>query len=149
MEPPVWKVTINAKPGDVWPYVANLDRHAEWSPKSYSVEWVSGEPNAVGSTFRSTGYLPQDKNHVMEGRVTASDAPARFEVRSSDSGGEAINTFVLTPQGEGQTIVERTVRMQTPTGFLKVVFPVLFPLVVRPAIQKGMNMLKTKVEGAS
>jgi uncharacterized protein YndB with AHSA1/START domain len=143
-----WKVVIDAKPGDVWAYVANLDRHAEWSPKPYGVEWLSGEPNAVGSTFRSTGWLPQDKEHAMEGRVTVNEPTTRFEVRSSDKGGEVTNTFVLTPQGEGRTLVERIVEWPPRRGAAKIILPILFPSFVRPAIQKGMNMLKSVVEGA-
>lgn len=143
-----WSVVIDAKPGDVWAHVANLDRHSEWSPKSYRVEWLSGEPNAVGSTFRSTGWLPQDKSHVMEGRVTVNEPTTRFEVRSSDKAGEVTNTFVLTPQGEGRTLVERIMESPPPRGAFKVILPILFPTFIRPAIQKGMNMLKSVVEGA-
>ena len=67
-DPPVYTVTINAAPEKVWPLVADLDRHGDWSPKPYKVEWESGQPNAVGSTFKSTGWLPQDKNHEMARR---------------------------------------------------------------------------------
>ncbi len=145
---PEWRVVINAKPDDVWAFVGDLNRHHEWSPKPYKVEWLSGEPNAVGSTFRSTGYLPQDKAHMMEGRVTVSEAPARFEVKTSDRAGECTNTYVLTAQGEGRTLVEKSVDLPAPRGAFKVILPVIFPLVIRPAVQKGMDMLKARVEAA-
>src|SRR2546428_8771970 len=103
-----WRVTINAKPEDVWPYVGNLEKQADWSPKPYSVEWLSGEPNRVGSRFRSTGWLPQDKNHRMEGEVTISEGPNRFEVKTSDASGEFTNTYVLTARSDGTTLVEKT-----------------------------------------
>jgi hypothetical protein len=42
-------VMIDAPPERIWPWVADLDKHGAWSPKPYSVEWLEGEPNAVGS----------------------------------------------------------------------------------------------------
>ena len=104
--------------------------------------------NALGSTYRSRGYLPQDKDHSMEGTVVSSDAPKRFAVRSKDKDGEFVNTLELTPQG-GQTTVTRTVEFPVPKGAFVVLVPVLLPTVIRPAIQKGMNMLKAKVEGSA
>lgn len=147
-ESPTCTVTINATPEKIWPYISDLNRHHEWSPKPFAIEWVSGEPNAVGSTFGSTGALPQDKNHVMEGTVLSSDAPKRFSLKSHDKGGEFVNTLELTPQGE-QTKVTRTVEFPPPKGAFVVLLPILLPLVIRPGIQKGMDLLKTKVEGSA
>ncbi len=149
MPPADWKVTINARPEDVWPWVADLGRHADWSPKPYRVEWLLGEPNAVGSTFRSVGWLPQDKQHAMEGRVTVNEPFTKFEVKSSDSAGEVTNTFSLAPRGDTTTEVTRTMDLPPATGVAKVLMPVLFPMLIRPGVQKGMNLLKTKVEGSA
>lgn len=142
---PTFSVTINATPEKVWPYVGDLQRHGDWSPKPFAVEWVSGAPNEVGSAFRSTGALPQDKHHAMEGTVTVSDAPNKFAVRSRDKDGEFVNTLELTSEN-GQTKVTRTVEFPETKGVFVVALPVLMPLVIKPAIQKGMNLLKTKVE---
>lgn len=79
-QPFTFHVTINATPEQVWPLVGDLGRMGEWSPKPYKVEWLSGEPNAVGSTFRSTGWLPQDKEHSMEGTVKVNEPMKTFEV---------------------------------------------------------------------
>ncbi len=118
---PTWTVTINAPADKVWPLVADVGKHADWSPKAYRMEWLAGEPNAVGSTFRSHGWLPNDKDHQMEGRVTVNEPMTRFEVVSSP------------PM----------------KGFGKIAFSIAFPLVVRPGVQKGMDMLKAKAEGSA
>lgn len=146
-KPQTFTVTINATPEQIWPYIGDLKRHDEWSPKPFAIEWISGEPNAIGSTYRSKGYLPQDKDHSMEGTVISSDAPKRFAVRSHDKDGEFVNTLELAPQG-GQTVVTRTVEFPVPKGAFVVLLPILLPIVIRPGIQKGMNLLKTKVEGS-
>jgi uncharacterized protein YndB with AHSA1/START domain len=141
-------VTINATPETIWPYVGDLNRHGDWSPKPFAIEWASGEPNVVGSSFRSTGALPQDKHHAMEGSVTQSDAPKRFAVKSHDKDGEFVNSFDLSAEG-GQTKVTRTVEFPQMKGAFVVLFPVLLPILIKPAIQKGMNLLKTKVEASA
>ncbi len=100
-------VTINATPEQVWPFVGDLGRMGEWSPKPYSVEWLSGEPNAAGSTFRSTGWLPNDKAHKMEGTVKLNEPMKTFEVVSHDENEEWTNRYNLTPAGS-QTTVTKT-----------------------------------------
>jgi uncharacterized protein YndB with AHSA1/START domain len=143
-----WTVTIDASPERVWPLVGDLGRHHEWSPKPYRMEWLSGEPNAVGSTFRSVGWLPQDKNHEMQGRVTANEPNARFEIVSSDKQGEVTNRFTLTSQGNS-TVVERTMILPPAGAMGKIVMAVVLPLLVRPGVQKGMDMLKQRAESNS
>jgi uncharacterized protein YndB with AHSA1/START domain len=104
---PTWTVTINATPDKVWPLIATLERHADWSPKPYSVEWLSGEPNAVGSTFRSVGWVPNDKAHAMEGRVSVSEPQKVLEVVSHDDKQQRTNRYDLAPSGT-QTTVTKT-----------------------------------------
>jgi uncharacterized protein YndB with AHSA1/START domain len=142
---PVWTVTINATPDKIWPYIGDLAKHDDWSPKPFKIEWESGEPNAVGSTFKSSGELPQDKNHSMKGSVVTSDAPKKLVVKSSDDTGEFVNTLELTPDGSG-TRVTRTVEFPQAKGIYVVLIPILMPIVIRPGVQKGLNMLKAKVE---
>ena len=88
------------------------------------------------------GRVERGRKHI------SSDAPKRFAVRSHDKDGEFVNTLELTPQGAG-TIVTRTVEFPAPKGAFVVLLPILVPIVIRPAIQKGMNLLKTTVEGSS
>jgi hypothetical protein len=143
--PPTWRVTINATPEQVWPLVADLGRQHEWSPKPYKVEWLSGEPNAVGSTFRSTGWLPQDKNHSMEGTVKVYDPMKTFEVVSDDAREEWTNRYEFSPSGS-QTTVTKTMVGPPLTGVKKAARSAIFTLFVNGAVQKGMDMLKAKAE---
>src|SRR5207245_9343614 len=111
----------------------------------YSVEWRSGESNVVGSTFRSVGYLPQDKHHAMEGRVTVNEPNKVFEVVSHDDKEEWTNRYELTSVGDG-TSVTKTMTGPPLTGVRKAMFEVIFALLVRRPVQTGMNLLKAKVE---
>jgi uncharacterized protein YndB with AHSA1/START domain len=145
--PPTFKVTINATPEQVWPLVGDLGRMSEWSPKPYKVEWLSGEPNAVGSTFRSTGWLPQDKQHQMEGTVKVNEPMKIFEVTTHDDKEEWTNRYELSPSGS-QTTVTKTAIGPPLTGVKKAVRSAIFAVYVNGAMQKGMNMLKAKAESA-
>lgn len=53
-----FKITIKAAPEIVWPWISQLDKHPQWSPKPYRVEFVSGVPNAVGARYKSVGWVP-------------------------------------------------------------------------------------------
>lgn len=145
--PPTWQVAIDAGPEVVWPWVADLSKHADWSPKPYRVEWLSGEPNQVGSTFRSVGWLPQDKQHAMEGSVTVNEPTKTFAVVSHDAKQEWTNRFDLAPSGS-KTLVTKTMIGPPLSGVKKAAFSVIFALAVKGAVQKQMDMLRSKVEGA-
>jgi len=145
---PTWTVTINAPLEKVWPLVSDMARHAEWSPRPYEMEWTGGDPNAVGSTFRSVGWLPNDKHHKMQGKVTRNDPMTTFEVVSSDDGTSATewtNRYDLTANGQSTTVV-KTMSGPPTKGVGKLAFAIAFPLIVRPGVKKGMDMLKAKAE---
>ena len=80
-------VTIQAPPDVVWPWISRLEKHVEWSNKPYRVEWISGEPNAVGSRYRSVGWIPGDKDHVNEGTITEIVPNERFALEADDKDG--------------------------------------------------------------
>src|SRR5512141_489469 len=94
-----FSVTVEAPPATVWPWVSQLEKHVEWSTKAYSVEWLSGEPNAVGSRYRSFGWVPGDKHHENEGEITERVEQERFALRADDKEGPFENTYSLRPVG--------------------------------------------------
>jgi len=146
-DPPVYTVSINAAPEKVWPLVANLDRQGEWSPKPYRVEWQSGEPNAVGSTFRSIGWLPQDKEHVMDGVVKVNEPMKTFEVTTHDDKEEWTNRYELALSGSGTTVT-KTVIWPPMSGIKAASRSAVFALFVNRGMRKGLSMLKGKAESA-
>lgn len=139
-------VTIDAPPESVWPWVSDISRHGAWSPKPYRVEHVSGEPNAVGSRYRSVGWVPpNDSNHENDVEITQVVPMTRFALEATDSSGTFANTFDLTPVGGG-TEVRFQVVFPAMKGLSAVLVPILFPLVGMSDIRKRMQLLKQKVE---
>ena len=141
-------VTIDAPPERVWPWVADLGKHGEWSPKPYSVEWIEGEPNAVGSRYRSVGEIPNDKHHVNEGEIVESHPTDRFVLHAHDKEGDYANTFTLKPAGSS-TEVTILLEFEKMHGMAAMMVPIIFPLVGKKDMRDRMAMLKQKVEAAS
>jgi uncharacterized protein YndB with AHSA1/START domain len=141
-------VTVNAPVEIVWPWVATLEKHVEWSPKPYTIEWISGEPNMVGSRYRSGGSIPGDKHHHNEGEVTDRIDHERFALRADDRDGPFMNTFTLRSTDDS---TEVTFEMAFPRmrGIRYVLAPIVFRTVGSADIRRRMQLLKQRVEGSS
>lgn len=70
--------TVSRPPQHVFAYLADVRRHAEWSPEAYRIERLD-EPVELGTTFVSYGCVPKDADHRDDVEVTAFDAPHRIE----------------------------------------------------------------------
>jgi uncharacterized protein YndB with AHSA1/START domain len=140
-------VTIAAAPEAVWPWIAHVDKHGEWSPRPYRVERLSGEANEVGSRYRSIGWVPGDKSHSNEFEITESSPYTRFALRADDPMGPFQNSYDLKPTGDG---TEVTYRIAFPPlkGMAAMMVPILFPLVGMKDIRKRMDLQKAKAEGS-
>jgi uncharacterized protein YndB with AHSA1/START domain len=137
-------VTVDRPPEQVFDYLVDVRKHAEWSPKPYRVEGVDG-PLTAGSTFKSWGWIPGDKEHANDVEVTAVERPTRFSFAAKEKGEQFVNTFTLTPAGTG-TKVERLIDMPRPGGLLGAVFPLVANGFVKPAVGKGLKMFKARAE---
>ena len=140
-------VTIKAAPSVVWPWISQLEKHAEWCNHDYNVEWVSGEPNAVGSRYRSVGWVPGDKKHVNEGTITESVPNERFALDADDREGTFHNTYVLRDLG-GSTEVTFHIVFPEMKGAAAILAPPLFAMIGKSDTRKRMQLLKEKVEAS-
>ena len=140
--------TIQAPHERVWAVVSDIGTHGTWSPKKYRVEWVSGQPNQVGSTFHSVGWgLGQQTENTSE--ITERMEPTRFAFRSTDPQGVFLNAYDLRPIGDGATEVAFTVTFPKLHGLDALMTPIVFPLLAKPNILKRLAMLKDMVEAQS
>jgi uncharacterized protein YndB with AHSA1/START domain len=138
--------TIQAPPDAVWAVVADVGTHATWSPKAYSMEWRNGEPNQVGSTFHSVGWIPGNKHNENDVEITERVEPSRFAFRSTDREGVFINEWDLRPAGGGGTEVAFTLTFPKMHGAAAVMAPILFPLTGKRDIRARLAKLKQMVE---
>ncbi len=75
-------VDIAAPPDEVYRYLADFGRHAEWSMSVAVLEQVTPGPVGVGTEFKATETLPQDL--VSFARITALDEPTLISWESTD-----------------------------------------------------------------
>jgi uncharacterized protein YndB with AHSA1/START domain len=144
-----WTVTVNRRPETVFAYLTDMSKHGEWSPKPYSIEPVEGDGQAtVGARFRSFGSIPGEKHHENNVEITRVEPPTRFSFTAHDKSQTYKHDFVLTPTAEG-TRVDRTVDGPEPTGFLRLIYPLIWSLAIKPSVQKDLDRFKAKCEAVT
>ena len=136
---------IARPPQEVFDHLADPRRHAEWSPKAYRVEGLADGPVHLGSTFTSFGYVPRDAEHRNEVEITKYEPPNEIEFTAMDRGEPFVNRYALTPEGSG-TRVDRVMDMPRPGGLMGAVLPLFAAGFIKPAVGKGMGMLKANLE---
>jgi uncharacterized protein YndB with AHSA1/START domain len=140
-----FSVTVNRPIADVYAYISDVAKHAEWSPTAFRIDEASDPTFAVGTTFTSYGVSRQGPDHRNTVTVTAAEAPHRFVLTSDDDGETYVNEFVLSETDAG-TRVEKRLDFPKPGGPAGLAFPAIFKQVIAPRIQEGMDSLKTNLE---
>jgi len=144
-----WTTHVNATPEAVFEPLGNLERHSTWSIKQYKATKTSEGPVGIGTTFDSFGWLPgKGKEYLNKVTITAYDPGKRLAFDATYEAGTVPSNYVLTSENGG-TKVERTMSFTKPPGVEGVLWPVIFPLLVKPAIQKNLNMFKAAVENGT
>ncbi len=136
-----WTIESEVSPEVAFQYLSDLGKYAEWSPKPYRVDPVPLLPLQAGTTFHSYGAVPGDKEHANEVEVTVVDAPHRLVLTAIDKGERYVHQFDVEVAGRGSRIT-RTVEAPHPTGFVRIIFPLIFAVFINPELTKGISMLK-------
>ena len=133
-----FRVSINAKPEDVFAYVSDLTRHGEWN-EGLRVEAVTSGSPGVGSQYRSWGKPGHFLNEI---KIIDYQPPTRFAFVASQAGfNDVQHEFIVRPQ-DGGTILERILTTNRPLlGRI-----LLWPLIGRPAMNKCLAALKARLE---
>lgn len=138
---------IDAPAEAIWPWIEDITKHGQWSPKAFQAQLTSGVNGAVGSTYSSVGHVPPaDKNHKNEVEITQVVPNSKFVFRAHDENGYFTNTFTLKSVGSG---TEVTFQHDFPKmkGAGRVLLPLLLPIVGKKDALVRLGMLKAKAEG--
>ncbi len=115
-------VTV-AKPIDeVFAYVSDVSKHAEWSPTPFRIDEVSDPTFAEGTKFASFGTRATARTTANDVVVTTNEPSTRFVLTSDDKGETYVNEFNLT-EVDGGTKVEKVIDMPKPGGPAGLAFP--------------------------
>ena len=140
-----YSVVARTTPEKAYAYVADIQRHAEWSPDDLKVSGAG--PAGVGATYETVGHL-QGKPNPSTVEVEALEPGRRVVFTSTDKMSAWRHEFTFTP-ADGGTRVDRTVSVIKAPFMLNVVFPLLHPFVIGPGNMKSMNMLREKLEAGA
>lgn len=77
--------------------------------------------------------------------IARAQPPARFAFTAYEKSQPFKHKFILTAAPEG-TKVERTVDSPEPTGFLRVIYPILWPVVIKPGVQRDLESFMARCE---
>lgn len=100
MAPISESIEINRKPEDVFAYLDDVKRHAEWQEQIVDVQPQGNEPMGVGKRVRETRHVPGgDRTTTYE--VTEHDPPRRSSFRVLDGPVRAVGTVSVEPVGDG------------------------------------------------
>jgi len=140
-----FSVVVNKPPDERCTFSSDVNNHAKWSATAYRVEEFSDPSFATGSTFASYGVSRDSDDKRNDVTVAANEPNSVFSLSSIEDGDTYINTFNLTPEGDG-TKVDKVIDMPKPGGPMGMMFAGIFKSVIAPRIAESMDKLKEVVE---
>ena len=125
-------VLADVPPDRVWPLVADLTRHGEWSADPLTVTAVEGGFESVATS----------KGREFRARLTVVESvpPSRLVFRAADATGEYEHVVTLAHEGAGTRIT----RVVTATGLTpeqRALFYAVRPVVKAPNARKALERL--------
>jgi hypothetical protein len=142
----LWTVVIDRPLDDVFAFVARIGSEADWSPRLYRAEDATDGPFGVGTRWTSYGRVPGNDNNRNEVEVVEFEEPSRFVLNCTDVDKLYIHEFTFAAMGSTTTTVNRRIDFPKPGGLAGRAYPTVMKTIVRPGVQKGMDLLKTHLE---
>ena len=140
------QVLVRAPLQKVFDYVSDLAKHSEWSDGELTITPVATGPIAVGKEYLSKGQVAVQKNRPNQLQVTEYEPPRKFSFVAKDPDfGKVFHVFTFTEQGSDLMITRTVTLSLNPLVAFGFRF-FIYPLIGRPAMNKAMAALKTKLE---
>lgn len=138
-----FQININAKPEDVFTYVADFTKHSEWTD-GLSMKAVGEGPVGEGSEYVSTGrQLGKDVENRV--KVTEYKPSTNLSFSATDGKMNFLQEMKFS-ESNGGTLVERRVSFDA-NPILSILFKAMIgPMVANPSMRKTLGNLKAKME---
>ncbi|MFN8414119.1 MAG: SRPBCC family protein [Anaerolineales bacterium] len=135
---------IHATPEIIFPYIADLTKHSEWSANPIHIEALTEPVPAVGNRYRSSAEVNGLRFHA-ELEVTEYQAPTVFAFSGIDETGRFEHRFTLRLSGAGTLVTRQVLFNLTVKQWLRYLL-LLYPVRL-PAARKALGLLKKHIEG--
>ena len=141
------QVVINAPVGQVFQYLADITRHAEWGKADHKleIEKTSEGPVGQGSTFRSVGQqFGRNEDTVT---ITEYVADRHIVYESEGNAGTIRHSFDLAPADGGVQVTKGFDVVQAKFPF-SIFAPVVKAFITPGELQGDLERIKKKIEAA-
>ena len=133
-------VTVPGRPEEVFAYLADVPRHAEWSPTPLRIEPQTEGPPRVGSRFRGVGQTRgKDVSSTVE--ITELDPPRRLSFVATSPSTTFRHEITVTPDAEGSRVERRMVLLAAKPA-LKLIWPLVAGRVIWPSAVAALERLR-------
>ena len=122
----------NSPSTTVFDLLADIRNELRWNGNVSRAELTSGEPIGLGSQF-----IVEDKRGEHETTITVFDRPERIEFAMSSKQMDVAINYTFT-EADGTTTAVGTFDAQ-PKGFMKLLLPLLMPMIKREIARGGVN----------
>jgi uncharacterized protein YndB with AHSA1/START domain len=138
------EIVINAPPDQIFEYVADMPRHAEWAQHDLQVTQTSQGGAGVGSTFASVAH---QFGTQRETQTIVDYAPgARFAFEAKGSLGTARHAFDLSA-ADGGTRVTKSMELTKPSLMSRIMGPMIAKQT-KKGLAVDLERIKARVEAS-
>jgi uncharacterized membrane protein len=135
-------VTIDRPVGEVFTYLADIERQPEWVSSLLESAKSSDEPTGEGTKYRQQAKI-LGRRFESTNEITAYQPPHVYEFQAEHGPMHVRMRFTLTPEGERTRLVQ--VADGESGGFFKLADPIV-ARTMRKQLQADLETLKTMLE---
>lgn len=128
----VVNVDIARAPADAFDKMADARNEIHWNAQVSRSELVSDEPVGAGSRFETV-----NRGKTYAATITSYDRPGHLVFEVTGAPMDITATFELTSKDSGTAL--RGVFEMSPKGFMKVVFPLMKPIVRKDLAKQSQS----------
>ena len=140
----VHSVEIARSPEDVFAYLDDLERHAEWQSDVVSSKRETDGPTGVGTRATDVRRVPGRTQSVTY-EITEHDPPRKVAFRGVNGPVRPVGTVTVEPVGEGGSKLTIELDLQG-NGLLGAIFAPLARSQARKQLPKNQGQLKERLE---
>jgi uncharacterized protein YndB with AHSA1/START domain len=143
----VESIEIGRGPADVFAYMDQLERHAEWQGAIVSSTCETDGPVGVGTRATDVRRVPGGKQSVTY-EITEHDPPRRVAFKGVNGPVRPVGTVTIEPVGEGRSRLTLELDLQG-HGLLGMIFAPLARGQARKEVPQDQQRLKERLEGGT
>lgn len=141
------QTTVNSPVAEVFSYLADLPRHAEWAAHRLSIQQTSEGPVGLGTTFACVGHM-MGQDHADQVTITEFVPNSRIAFESIGDAGRWRH-YIQLQEESGGTRLTKGSEILEPSLMTRLLAPIAKMFVIPAALAGDLRRIKAKLEGGS